>query len=61
MQILMQMMILHLPSPPATRSANFNEKVHKPQSKSYASWNLVIPKMKSDFHTENNKMAWDLS
>ena len=36
----------------ATQRAKFAEKVHKP---------LVVLKMKSDFHTENEKVAWDLS
>ena len=37
----------------AAHLANFNKKVHKPQSKSCTSLTLVFPKMKSDFHTEN--------
>ena len=38
-----------------THSANFDEKVHKPQSWCDASRTLVVLKMKSNFHTVNKQ------
>ena len=41
-------------SRPVAQRAKFAKKVHKPEI-------LAVLKMKSDFHTENKKIAWDLS
>ena len=36
-------------------------KICQKGSQTFAYWTLAVLKMKSDFHRENKKVAWDLS